>query len=400
MLLVSKMTDENMNAPVEIVESSDELEDFISHLSSKPEIAIDLEFDKNYYRFGFNLCLVQVFDGKTCCLIDPLSRNLDISVLFPLLEDPDITKVCFSFDEDLRLLHSLGCFPKNLYDLDIASRLLNYPAMSLSNLLIEILDIDPGESSQRSNWYRRPLSKNQVSYAANDVLHLFELKKALDDKAFGRDVENWIKEENSLLDQLDYSEITNNHLVKEKEKREFNEIEWHIFKKLIYWRHDLARNFNKPDYQLIDKKLLVTLAKNSTSHTDWINRPGIFKKIKTEHFAQQIHHLLASSRNEAIELGFKESMPAQKPLSKEEHRKIYTEKKMISRFRNVFFDPVKAKIVEKYGTETANYILSNRTLTDIITRQNGELESYKRELFYRCAEELGLDTSEVADILQ
>jgi ribonuclease D len=167
-----------MDIPIKLVINSAELKNCIDRLSSKAEIAFDLEFDKNYYRFGFNLCLIQIFDGETCYLIDPLSKKLNIIELFQVLENRFITKVCFSVDEDLRLLHSIGCFPANLYDTDIASRLLNYPAMSLTNLLMEILDVDPGESLQRSNWYNRPLTNKQINYAANDVLHLPELKKA------------------------------------------------------------------------------------------------------------------------------------------------------------------------------------------------------------------------------
>jgi len=387
-----------MDIPIKLVSNSDELEHCIDQLSSKAEIAFDLEFDKNYYRFGFNLCLIQVFDGETCYLVDPLSRKLNISEIFPVLENRGITKICFSVDEDLRLLHSLGCFPANLHDIDIASRLLNYPAMSLTNLLIEVLDIDPGESSQRSNWYTRPLTKKQISYAANDVLHLPELKKNLKRMAAGKPAESWIKEENSLLETLDYSNIANNHIIKEKDKREFNEVEWHIYKKLVTWRHDLARKYNKPDFQLINKQSLAALAKNASTGADWLSMTGIFKKIKTRQYANQVNSLLKDGRNEAIELGLSKSQPAQTSLTREEHRKIMADKKAVSELRKVFFDPVKEKIAELYGTETANFILSNRTMADIITGQYGQLENYKKELFYRCAAELGLDTSAVSDL--
>lgn len=389
-----------MNVPVVFIECASALEQCISKLLSRPEIAVDLEFDKNYYRFGFNLCLMQIYDGNTCYLVDPLSRNLQISRLFPVFENSSITKVCFSFDEDLRLLHSLGCFPKNLYDLDIASRLLNYPAMSLSNLLIEILSLDPGASSQQSNWYRRPLSERQKNYAASDVIYLPELKNSLSSMAAEKNVTEWIEEENRHLDSLDYSEVMNNHLIKEKDKCGFNEIEWHIYKKLIYWRHDLAKKYNKPDYQLICKKSLIHMAKNALMDTDWLNIPGVFKKIKTEFYAAQMNRLLKEARKEAIQLGYDESESARKPLTKEEHQKMLIAKKDISRLKRIYFEPVKEKISDRYGTETANYILSNRIIADIVTGQNGQLKKYKRDLICNCARELGLKTDTIDEIIQ
>ncbi len=384
---------QQMKHSVELIQDSVELHNCIINLNSKKEIAFDLEFDKNYYRFGFNLCLVQIFDGKTCYLIDPLSRKLNISKLFQILENPEIIKICFSVDEDLRLLHSLGCFPKNLYDIEIASRLLNYPAMSLTNLLIEVLGIDPGESSQLSNWFRRPLTTKQVSYAASDVLHLPLLKKNLAEKAGGSEVEGWIKEENRKLDHLDYSNAANNHIIKEKEKREFNEVEWHIYKKLIRWRHELARKYNKPDFQLIDKKSLTNITKKSTNGINWMEMPGVFKKIKTEYYAVELNQLLKDSRAEASEKGLSENEPAQKPLSQEEYNQILDERRKISELRKSFFDPVKASISNKYGAETANFMMSNRAISDMITGKYGPVENYKKELINHTAGELGLDLS-------
>jgi len=167
---------------VQIITHQEELESITENLSNVSRIAADLEFDKNYYRYGFNLCLVQLFDGENCYLVDPLSDDLNIKSIFPVLEDPEIEIITFAFGEDLRLLHSLGCFPKNIYDIDIATSLLNYEPGSLTKLLDEAIDVDTGKSSQTSNWFQRPLTDQQKKYAAHDVLHLFDLKDKLDGK--------------------------------------------------------------------------------------------------------------------------------------------------------------------------------------------------------------------------
>ena len=176
------------------------LEQCVSQLNAAESFSIDLEFDKNHYRYGFNLCLMQILCDGQCYLIDPLSKGLDIALVFPPIENPEIIKVVYTFGEDLRLLHNLGCSPKNIFDLSIAASLLDYQQASLSNILNTVLGIEVGKSAQKSNWFLRPLTDRQMQYAAEDVLHLPALKKALDQLAETRGVMPWIKEENAVVD--------------------------------------------------------------------------------------------------------------------------------------------------------------------------------------------------------
>jgi ribonuclease D len=389
-----------MSAPVQLIKTTKQLQSCISRLYLCDEFAIDLEFDKNFYRFGFNMCLVQIFDGANCYLIDPLSRGLIIDKLFPVLEDERIQKVCFSFDEDLRLLHSLGCFPKNLYDLDIASRLLNYPAQSLENLLHQVLGVDTGTSSQQSNWYKRPLSEKQKRYAANDVLHLLGLKQVLANEAGKKGVSRWIREENGALDVLDYSNVNSNGIIKEKDKRGLNEVEWHLFKKMLNWRHKLARKFNKPDFQIAGKKLLLNLAKNPDSASNWQQIKGIFRKAKTEIYERELTTLLDEAMKEAEQHSLSFDAPAMKPLSDVEYRAMRLEKKKINRMKKSFFQPVKKRIEDEYGEEMASFILSNRIIEEMVTGNNSQLKNYKKELILKYAGELGLDQEVVEEFVE
>jgi len=145
-----------MESKIEYIDDQNSFKEAISKLALSDKLYIDLEFDKNHYRYGFNLCLMQVFDGNTCYLIDPLG-NLNIESIFPILENPKIEKVCFAFGEDIRLLHHIGCQPKNVLDLAVVRTLLNKPTLSLSNSLVEELGLEAQSSQQKSNWFARPL---------------------------------------------------------------------------------------------------------------------------------------------------------------------------------------------------------------------------------------------------
>lgn len=384
-----------MNVPITYVDQQDLLSKTISILLTRDQISIDLEFDKNCYRYGFNLCLVQIFDSEACYLIDPLSPDLDIESLFPVIENESIQKVCFAFDEDLRLFHSLGCFPKNLYDLSIASKLLNYPSISLTNLLADQLGIDTGSSSQQSNWFKRPLNSNQLNYAANDVIHLFKLQTFFDERAVESGVQKWISEENDALHLLDYSNIDHNDFIKEKDRSDFNEVEWHIFKKLLEWQNEKGKKFNRPAYQIVPKSFLIELAKDTRKLMDWSTTRGIYRSIQTEASKNHLINLVKEAVQEAEDLNLSDSKSATQSLSPEEHKEILAQKSEINRVKNSYFKPIKECIEENLGSEIASYLLSNRIIAEMVTGKIDHLPDYRKKLFLKCADDLSIEENQI-----
>lgn len=284
---------------IQYIADNEALLDVVHRLEKTDEFAIDLEFDRNRYRYGFNMCLMQVYDGNQCYVIDPLSNDMDIQGIFPVIEDPDIQKVVFAFGEDLRLFHSMGCFPKNLYDLDAATSLLNFQPASLTKLIKQVLDIEVNSSSQQSNWFRRPLSDDQLHYAADDVLYLLEFKKELNNIAEKQGVLEWIHQENRVFNHLDYSDEDHNNLIKDKDKNNLTMFEWHIYKKLMEFFDEVARSYNKPVYHLANKKLIQELAVNPSKAADWENTKGIFGRIKNRTFKNNLIKAIETATQEA-----------------------------------------------------------------------------------------------------
>ena len=125
-----------------------ELEDLASVLKNAKQAGVDLEFDKNRYAYGFNLSMVQLKISDSIYLIDALQVE-DLSSVYKMLEDDSIEKIVFAFGEDIRLLHSLDCFPKNIFDLSIAASLLNFPPCSLSSLTFKVLSVEEKNLAKR-----------------------------------------------------------------------------------------------------------------------------------------------------------------------------------------------------------------------------------------------------------
>ncbi|HET8865060.1 MAG TPA: ribonuclease D [Gracilimonas sp.] len=376
---------------IQTITENDELQKLASSLNNVQQFAIDLEFDRNRYRYGFDMCLMQIYDGKDCYLVDPLSGNLDIKTIFPPIEDPNIQKVVFAFGEDLRLFHSLGCFPKNLYDLDAATSLLNFEPASLTNLIKEVLDIEVNSSSQQSNWYKRPLTENQKEYAAHDVIYLLDFKKELDKRAEEKGILEWIKQENAVFDQLDYSDEDHNNLIKEKDKNDMSVFEWHIYCSLMEFFDSAAKKYNKPVYQLVHKKLVETLATDPQKINKWQNTKGIFGQLKNDDFQKKLHQVLEQSRKEAKKQNLSKSKKASMTMSRDEYLAMRKEANRINNIKDSVFQPLQDKIAKELGTHAKSFILPNRLAKEIAAKKAELVPDYKIKLFKKYGDELGID---------
>jgi len=382
---------------IRYIDKKDELHSVVRHLESTDQIAIDLEFDRNRYRYGFNLCLIQLFDGEDCHLIDPLSDSVETQKLFPVLEDSSVEKVAFAFQEDHRLLHYVGCRPKNIFDLRIASQLLNYPPASLTNIVKDSLEVDMGKSSQNSNWFKRPLKENQIKYAAKDVLYLFDLKKKFKAEAEQKEILQWIDEENQNWDHVQYDDSDINNFIKEKDKRDLNEVEWNVFVSLMEFREKIASQSDRPSYQIFSKDLIYQIVENPDRLKNWTSERGVFNRLKNRGIQKKLEKLVQKSIQEAEEKGLSRSKSAKKTPTAEEMKEINQKKQLIQQAKSEFFSPIKDRITEDYGDEVSTFLFSNRIISDLVTGSNGSLESYKRSILENYADELNLDVDQYLD---
>ncbi len=373
------------------IDSAEELDACISVLIQQDKIAVDLEFDKNRFRYGFNLCLVQIFADERCFVIDPLSSTLAIHTLFPVFENPSICKVVYSFGEDLRLLHSLGCFPQNLYDIAIATRLLNYPQASLATVLNDVLAIQINKSSQKSNWFNRPLSSNQIDYAAKDVLYLIELFKKLNNMAIENSIDGWIAEENAVFDRVSYAHIDNNIYLKEKDKVGLTEHEYFVFKMLLSFREEIAKKMSRPSYQIIDKNYLKELAQRPGQIHRFHKIRAVYKTLKNDNFKKDLEGKRHCFELDADRLGLSRTEKEIKRIDPEEYKTRKLERQIRDKVKKQLFKPIQSKVRDMYGENMVTFILGNRLMDDLIAGNTEQLRPYKKKLFIQLATALDLD---------
>ncbi|MBN2438923.1 MAG: ribonuclease D, partial [Deltaproteobacteria bacterium] len=144
-------------------------------IRAAPVIALDTEYD-SFRCFRDKLCLLQVQTGKRTWLIDPLAEGLDLSFLGDVMIDPEVLKIFHAGDNDIRILKRDYAFAfRNIFDTHRAASLLGFRQLALSTLLEIHLGVTLEKKMQRSRWDIRPLSEEQLDYAALDTAHLPDL---------------------------------------------------------------------------------------------------------------------------------------------------------------------------------------------------------------------------------
>ncbi|WP_110992460.1 ribonuclease D [Pseudomonas sichuanensis] len=226
-----------------------------------PFVALDTEFmrvDTFYPKAG----LIQVGVGEHAYLIDPLLIG-DWQPLAELLDDTAVVKVLHACSEDLEVLLRLtGKLPQPLFDTQLAAGYLNIGfSMGYSRLVQEVLGLELPKGETRSDWLQRPLSDTQVSYAAEDAVHLAELFSALRPK-LSDDKYAWVLEDGAELVAALRREVEPETLYRDvKLAWKLSPQQLAVLRELCAWREREARSRDVPRNRILKEHSLWPMAK-------------------------------------------------------------------------------------------------------------------------------------------
>ncbi|MBS7661316.1 ribonuclease D [Pseudomonas lalucatii] len=227
-----------------------------------PFVALDTEFmrvDTFYPIAG----LLQVSEGERAYLIDPLQIG-DWQPFAALLADPAVVKVLHACSEDLEVFQRLtGSLPAPLFDTQLAAGYLNLGfSMGYSRLVQAVLNIELPKGETRSDWLQRPLSATQVSYAAEDVLHLAEIYLALQQR-LSPQKNAWVLEDGAELVANLGREVDPQELYREaKLAWKLSRQQLAVLRALCAWREREARARDQPRNRIIREHSLWPLARS------------------------------------------------------------------------------------------------------------------------------------------
>lgn len=247
------------------IKSDESLQQLCSELEREPLISFDTEFvAEDSYRP--QLCLVQVATEHQIAVIDPLEIR-DLSVFWNLLVDPDRTVVVHAGREEILFCYrATGRIIPNLFDVQVAAGFngYEYPA-SYGKLVSRIVGKTLDKEETRSDWRHRPLSRQQLEYAAQDVRDLVRIYRYLSEKLRKHGRLLWLIEETQRrqeeLSALESSE--NWHRLSGVSALSGSSLS--IARALWNWRDQRACERNVPPRKILRDDLLIELARRGSA---------------------------------------------------------------------------------------------------------------------------------------
>lgn len=251
------------------IDTASGLSELCRDLADAPWLAIDTEFmrEKTYYA---QLCLIQVATPDLIACVDPLAIA-DLSPFYDLLAQPDNVKVMHSCHQDMEILYqTCGCLPKPVFDTQIAVPLLGYPQqMGYARLVEGLLGVQLEKGQTRSDWSKRPLSRAQLDYAADDVLYLGQIYERILDALEKRNRLHWLSDDFARLSEPSrYEQPPENAWQRIRSAQRLRPRQLNVLKALAEWRETVAQKRDIPRNWILRDEVLVDMATHTPSDID------------------------------------------------------------------------------------------------------------------------------------
>ncbi len=153
----------------------------------------------------------------------------------------------------------------DLFDTMISAQLLGYSSVGLAGLAKRHFDVDLPKDEQRSDWSRRPLTPNQLNYAAADVLYLIRLREKLTKELRAAKRLDWAHEEFLALSGREWPQRAFDKLgyLRIKGARRLHPASLSILRELYLLRDHRAREVDRPPFKVLGNRTLLEIAERA-----------------------------------------------------------------------------------------------------------------------------------------
>lgn len=256
-----------------LVTTPSQLSELCQALRAATSFAYDSEFigEQSYIP---KLCLIQVALPHRVDLIDPLA-GLDLMPFWELICDPAVEKIVHAGQQDVEpVLRLSGCRPANLFDTQIAAGLVGLPyPLSLSKLVYEFVGARLGKGLTFTSWDERPLSNQQLRYAADDVRYLPAARQELARRLESAGHAVWAKEESEELCHAPAARFNPDETyLKIRGASALDPRHMAVLRELTIWRDEVARAADVPPRTYLRDEVLLALARSPARDVEKLSR--------------------------------------------------------------------------------------------------------------------------------
>jgi len=252
-------------APENPVTDARDVDDIADAIDEAGSFALDLEF-MTEGRYVAELSLVQVGWGDSAdpevAAIDPL--KVDIDPIVELLEDPEIETMIHSAQADLALLgQQYRARAENMVDTQIAAAFLGMgDQIGYGPLVQKVTGVELDKGAQFTEWSRRPLSAEQLSYALDDVRYLPRVWDRLRVDLDERDRRSWVDDEcNRMAETWSRRTPPDEMYMRVRGWNGLNARQLGALRAVAAWREEESLQHNRPPSWLLNDRTMLELCR-------------------------------------------------------------------------------------------------------------------------------------------
>jgi ribonuclease D len=249
-----------------------ELEAFCDKVKGQPFVAVDTEFMRET-TYWPKLCLIQAATLTAEAVIDPLAEGMDLEPFCEILRDEKILKVFHAARQDVEIFNNLKAMPKPLFDTQVAAMAAGYGEQIAYDALVrQTLKIELDKSSRFTDWARRPLSDNQLTYALADVTHLARVYPMLRKRLEQDGRLGWVSEEMAnLADPANYDVDPENAWRRLKPRRHTAKY-LAVYRAVAAWRERTAQLRDQPRGRILKDEAIDEIATQAPTDAEALDR--------------------------------------------------------------------------------------------------------------------------------
>ena len=250
-----------------------ELAVFCDKIKSQPFVAVDTEFMRET-TYWPKLCLIQAAapNGVEAC-IDPLAEGIDLEPFLAILRDEKVLKVFHAARQDVEIFNNLQAMPRPLFDTQVAGMAAVFGEQIAYDALVrQMLKIELDKSSRFTDWARRPLSDNQLTYALADVTHLAALYPILRERLESEGRLAWVTDEMSGLTDPAVYDVDPENAWKRLRPRRHTAKYLAVYRAVAAWRERTAQLRDQPRGRILKDEAIDEVATQAPTDADQLDR--------------------------------------------------------------------------------------------------------------------------------
>ena len=251
------------------VEDDEGLGPALAFVEGHDAIGVDTE-SNSMHAYRETVCLMQISTPDANLIFDTL-RVSDLAPLAATFADPAIRKVFHGADYDVACLkRDYGFTFAGTFDTMVAGLLLADDRIGLADMVERFFGITLEKAHTKSNWGRRPLSPEQLSYLYEDTVYLVELAERMEERLARADL---LEEASIEFRRVEEREPTERHFDPDgffriKGSRTLEGRALAVLKELFLFRENRSEQLDRPPFKVLANDTLLRIASRPPKDAD------------------------------------------------------------------------------------------------------------------------------------